>query len=85
MNSWIATSDELPHDGDAVLFVVEHRCIVLCGIYADCTFKSRWSRYHPGDISEWRRIDVDAAERSPGEAARIHAESARSRARARAA
>lgn len=61
MNSWIATSDELPQEGDAVLFVVEQRCIVLCGIYADCTFKSRWSSYHPGDISEWRRLDVDAS------------------------
>lgn len=61
MNSWIATSEELPQEGDAVLFVVEHRCIVLCGIYADCTFKSRWSCYHPGDISEWRRLDIDAS------------------------
>jgi hypothetical protein len=59
MNSWIATSDELPHEGDAVWFVVEQRCIVLCGTYADCTFKSRWSRYHPGDVSEWCRPDAD--------------------------
>lgn len=80
MNSWIATSDELPQDGDAVLFVVEHRCIVLCGIYADCTFKSRWSRYHPGDISEWRHIDVDASERAACEPAKVPDQSVRARA-----
>jgi|GEM_PF-3192628 hypothetical protein len=60
MNPWIATSQSLPQDGDAVLFVVEHRGIVLCGIYTSCTFKSRWSCYSPGDVSEWRRLDVGA-------------------------
>lgn len=81
MNSWIATSEELPREGDAVLFVVERRCIVLCGTYAECTFKSRWSRYHPGDISEWRRLDADVAERvhhetAPRESGRISARAA---------
>ncbi|MBO9662857.1 hypothetical protein [Dokdonella sp.] len=70
MNSWIATSAELPQEGDTVLFVVERRCIVLCGIYAECTFKSRWSRYHPGEVSEWCRLDADAAERVYHETAR---------------
>lgn len=61
MNPWIATSDRLPRAGEAVLFVVEQRCIVLRGVYADCVFKSRWSRYSPGDISEWCRVGIDAA------------------------
>lgn len=60
MNPWIATSDRLPRPGEAVLFVVEQRCIVLRGVYADCVFKSRWSRYSPGDISEWRRLGIDS-------------------------
>lgn len=59
MSSWIATSQALPREGDAVLFVIEHRDIVLCGIYAACTFKSRWSCYSPGDVCEWRRLGVE--------------------------
>ena len=58
MNPWIATSDKLPKDGDAVLFVVEHRDIVLCGIYSSCMFKSRWSCYSPADVAEWRLLDI---------------------------
>lgn len=72
MNSWIATADALPQDGDAVLFAVEHRCIVLRGVYADCTFKSRWSCYSPGDVSEWCRLDVDASRRIHSAAAPAH-------------
>jgi len=60
MHPWIATSEALPHEGDAVLFVVEHREIVLGGIYTACTFKSRWSCYSPGDVCEWRKLDVEA-------------------------
>lgn len=63
MNPWIATADALPQDGDSVLFIVEQRCLVLCGVYADCTFKSRWSSHSPGDISEWRRLDIDVTKR----------------------
>lgn len=59
MNPWISTSRTLPKDGDAVLFVVEQRCLALRGVYSGCTFKSRWSCYSPGDISEWRKIDAD--------------------------
>ena len=60
MNPWIATSAALPREGEAVLFVVERRDIVLCGIYDACTFKSRWSRYSPDDVCEWRRLDAEA-------------------------
>jgi hypothetical protein len=60
MTSWIATSKRLPQEGDALLFVIEHRNIVLCGIYSACMFKSRWSCYSPADISEWKLLDVGA-------------------------
>jgi hypothetical protein len=61
MTPWIATSSRLPKEGDALLFVIEHRNIVLCGIYSACMFKSRWSCYSPADISEWKLLDIGAA------------------------
>lgn len=61
MASWIATSNKLPREGDALLFVVEHRNIVLCGIYSACMFKSRWSYYSPTDVSEWKLLDIGSA------------------------
>jgi hypothetical protein len=61
MASWIATSHKLPQEGDALLFVIEHRNIVLCGIYSACMFMSRWSCYSPADVSEWRLLDIGAA------------------------
>ena len=58
MNPWIATSNRLPSEGDALLFVVEQRDIVLCGTYSSCMFKSRWSCHSPADVTEWRLLDV---------------------------
>lgn len=58
MNPWIATSNQLPQEGQPLLFVVEQRDIVLCGTYSSCMFKSRWSCYSPADVTEWRLLDV---------------------------
>lgn len=62
MNPWIATSNQIPQEGDALLFVVEQRDIVLCGTYSSCMFKSRWSCYSPAEVTEWRLLDVCTAE-----------------------
>jgi hypothetical protein len=65
MTQWIATSRKLPREGDALLFVIEYRNIVLRGNYTGCMFKSRWSRYSPVDVSEWRPLDIGAAAAAP--------------------
>lgn len=57
MNPWIATSDKLPREGDAVRFVVEQHGIHLSGLYVSCVFKSRWSCHSPADVSTWQRLD----------------------------
>jgi len=58
---WIASSTSLPHDGDAVEFVLDGRKIPIDGTYASQTFNSRWSGYDIQRVRTWRVMDVIAA------------------------
>ena len=56
MRTWNLTAHALPEEGDVVQFVVEHRNIVLHGVYEEAAFKSRWSTYPSEDVCEWRKL-----------------------------
>jgi|GEM_PF-4274088 hypothetical protein len=53
-NLWTSTTEALPEDGHVVQFVLDYRDIAMTGIYSRREFSSRWSRYAPASISEWR-------------------------------
>jgi hypothetical protein len=51
---WIPSSTALPHDGDAVEFVLDGRKVPLDGTYTRQTFNSRWSGYDIQRVRTWR-------------------------------
>ena len=56
-SDWISSADALPQEGQVVEFVLEYRDIAMRGVYRECVFRTRWSRYEPTAICEWRRVD----------------------------
>ena len=54
MYDWITTACALPADGDTVEFVLDERECPMRGIYALGRFESRWTRYAPTDVRQWR-------------------------------
>lgn len=65
-HAWIETSDRLPHDGDAVEFVVDRSGVLLQGVYERCVFKASWSYHAVVDVRRWRRLDRVAEHWSSG-------------------
>lgn len=59
--TWVASSSRLPHDGDAVEFVLDGRRIPIDGTYAQQLFKSRWSGYDVQRVRTWRSSDCESA------------------------
>lgn len=56
-SDWIATAHALPPEGQSVEFVLEYRDIAMRGVYRERVFRTRWSRYEPAAIREWRCVD----------------------------
>lgn len=65
-HAWIETSEYLPHEGDAVQFVVDRSGVLLQGVYERCVFKASWSYYAVVDVCRWRPLDRSAEHWSPG-------------------
>jgi hypothetical protein len=58
---WISSADALPQEGQVVEFVLEYRDIAMTGVYQEQVFRTRWSRYEPASICEWRRVEAVSA------------------------
>ena len=58
---WTASSAALPHDGEAVEFVLDGRKVPLDGTYTRQTFNSRWSGYDIQRVRTWRVVGAIAA------------------------
>jgi hypothetical protein len=56
-NDWIPSARALPQEGQPVEFVLEYRDIAMRGVYRDRVFRTRWSRYEPAAICEWRCVN----------------------------
>ncbi len=56
-SDWIASTQALPRDGQHVEFVLEYRDIAMRGIFRERAFRTRWSRYEPASICEWRCVN----------------------------
>jgi len=54
---WIPSAQALPQDGQSVEFVLEYRDIAMRGIFSGSVFRTRWSRYEPAAICEWRYVE----------------------------
>ena len=57
-NEWVPSAHALPQEGQAVEFVLEYRDIAMRGIFRERVFRTRWSRYEPTAICEWRYVDL---------------------------
>lgn len=54
--NWINTALALPNDGMPVEFVLDGRECPMHGNYVLGYFESRWARYEPECVREWRRL-----------------------------
>jgi hypothetical protein len=52
--NWITTTSALPTDGTPVEFVLDGRECPMRGNYVLGHFESRWSKYEPECVREWR-------------------------------
>jgi hypothetical protein len=51
---WVQSSIALPHEGQSVEFVLDHREVALDGTYARQIFRSRWTAYEVARVGAWR-------------------------------
>ena len=56
-NDWVSSAQALPQEGHAVEFVLDYRDIAMRGTFREHVFRTRWSRYAPAAICEWRYIE----------------------------
>lgn len=55
---WVASSAELPHEGEPVEFLLDGRDVAMDGTYVHQIFRSHWSDYDVGRVRNWRLADV---------------------------
>ncbi|MBA8886842.1 hypothetical protein FHW12_001033 [Dokdonella fugitiva] len=55
---WIPSSIALPHEGQPVEFVLDHRQIAIEGTYTRQVFRSRWTSYEVERVGTWRLADL---------------------------
>ncbi len=53
---WTTSSTGLPHEGQAIEFLLDDRTVALDGTYDRQTFHSRWTRYDVGRVKTWRSM-----------------------------
>jgi len=51
---WVASSAELPHEGQPVEFLLDGRDVAMGGTYIGQTFRSHWTEYDVGRVRNWR-------------------------------
>jgi hypothetical protein len=57
---WIASSFELPRDGEPVEFLLDGRDVALDGTYVRQLFKSRWTGYEVDRVRARRTSEAQA-------------------------
>jgi len=55
---WVASSAELPHEGEPVEFLLDGRDVAMDGTYVHQIFRSHWSDYDVGRVRNWRLVDA---------------------------
>ena len=55
---WVASSAELPHEGEPVEFLLDGRDVAMDGTYTRQMFRSQWSDYDVGRVRNWRLFDL---------------------------
>lgn len=55
--NWIATTEALPKDDEAVRFLTERHSIWMAGKYRCGYFESHWGTYDAGTVSCWHALE----------------------------
>jgi len=55
---WVASSAELPQQGQTVEFLLDGRDVAMDGTYVHQIFRSHWSDYNVGRVRNWRLADA---------------------------
>ena len=59
---WVTSATGLPHQGEAVEFMLDNRSVAMDGTYDRQTFRSRWTGYDVQRVRTWRLADANSAE-----------------------
>jgi len=55
---WVASSAELPREGEPIEFLLDGRDIAMDGTYSGQLFRSHWTGYEVGRVRNWRLSDA---------------------------
>lgn len=60
-DDWIPTASGLPSEGNVVDFVLDARFHPIRGTYLLGHFESRWAKYAPPNVRQWRAVSPASA------------------------
>ncbi len=64
-DDWTPTASGLPREGNVVEFVLDTRFHPIRGTYLLGHFESRWAKYAPPNVRQWRTVSLTSAATQP--------------------